>query len=401
MLRIRVYRDGRATDEKVPLDQLGRLAKDPDATVWIDLDSPDPETIEALRDQLGFHKLAVEDVLGTRQRPKLETYGDHFFLTAYVTAVGEAPNARAGGRTGGGAGRADGGGIGGADGASRGGGSGGLAGEEVGGVDQEQNPVRNGDVGPAESAVDGGPEESGALLDPRLRSTEVSAFITDSVVVVVPGGSGFDADEVLRRAEENADICHRGSGFLVYSLLDYLVDRQLEAAEALDACADDLGSLLFAHRPQDVQLRSFRLHKELTSLRRVLIPMREVLSAVLRHQSAPQPGLAPPNAELLPYFQDVYDHVLRAVDWTESARDMVNNVLQTFLTIQGNNMNVIMKKVTSWAAIIAVPTAITGFYGMNVPYPGVGTQWGAVLAAVLMALLSVGLYAIFKRKNWL
>ena len=76
--------------------------------------------------------------------------------------------------------------------------------------------------------------------------------------------------------------------------------------------------------------------------------------------------------ELTPYYQDVYDHVLRATEWTESLRDLVTTILETNLTIQGNRLNVITKKVTSWAAIIAVPTAITGYYGQNVPYPGFG-----------------------------
>ena len=73
---------------------------------------------------------------------------------------------------------------------------------------------------------------------------------------------------------------------------------------------------------------------------------------------------------MTPYFQDVYDHVLRATEWTESLRDLVTTIVETNLTLQGNRLNVITKKVTSWAAIIAVPTAITGFYGQNVPYPG-------------------------------
>ncbi|MCZ2402434.1 magnesium transporter CorA family protein [Paenarthrobacter sp. Z7-10] len=332
MLRIRVYRGGRRTGEEATVNQLGQLAKDPEATVWIDVSAPDEAVIGRLREQLGFHRLAVEDVLGERQRPKLEAYRDHFFLNAYVTSVDE---------------------------------------------------------------------ESADPAGIRLHTTEVSAFITANVVVVVPDGPGFDAEEVLRRAEEAEEPAQCGSGFLVYALLDSLVDGQLAASEALDSRADDLGSLLFAHRPKDVQLESFRLHKELTTLRRVLVPMREVLSAVLRHETARQDGSEPLKSELVPYFQDVYDHVLRAVDWTESARDMVNNVLQTYLTIQGNNMNVIMKKVTSWAAIIAVPTAITGFYGMNVPYPGVGTQAGVGLAAILIVLVSVALYVIFKKRNWL
>ena len=80
--------------------------------------------------------------------------------------------------------------------------------------------------------------------------------------------------------------------------------------------------------------------------------------------------------ELTPYYQDVYDHVLRATEWTESLRDLVGTIVETNLTIQGNRLNIITKKVTSWAAIIAVPTAITGFYGQNVPYPGLRPRLG-------------------------
>jgi magnesium transporter len=104
---------------------------------------------------------------------------------------------------------------------------------------------------------------------------------------------------------------------------------------------------------------------------------------------------------LLPYVQDVYDHVLRATEWTESLRDLVTTILETNLTIQGNRMNVITKKVTSWAAIIAVPTFITGFYGMNVPYPGFARHWGVSVSVGIMFVSAAALYVLFRRRDWL
>ena len=101
------------------------------------------------------------------------------------------------------------------------------------------------------------------------------------------------------------------------------------------------------------------------------------------------------------YYQDVYDHVLRATEWTESLRDLVATIVETNLTIQGNRLNILTKKVTSWAAIIAVPTAITGFYGQNVPYPGFSDGSGFIASSVLILMLSGGLYFTFKRKDWL
>jgi magnesium transporter len=75
------------------------------------------------------------------------------------------------------------------------------------------------------------------------------------------------------------------------------------------------------------------------------------------------------SEELTPYFEDLYDHVLRAAEWTESLRDMITSIFETNMALADNRMNVVMKKLTSWAAIIAVPTAITGWFGQNVPYP--------------------------------
>ena len=104
---------------------------------------------------------------------------------------------------------------------------------------------------------------------------------------------------------------------------------------------------------------------------------------------------------IAPYFQDVYDHVLRVGEWTDSLRDLLANIFETRLTVRGNRHNVIMKKVTSWAAIIAVPTAVTGFYGQNLPYPGFAQHWGFWVSTVVILLASGGLYVTFKVKEWL
>jgi len=137
-----------------------------------------------------------------------------------------------------------------------------------------------------------------------------------------------------------------------------------------------------------------RLYRHGT-LARVVLPMREVLNSVLRRD------LHVVDEQILPYFHDVYDHVLRATEWTESLRDLVTTILETHLTVRGNRLNVIMKQVTSWAAIIAVPTAVTGFYGQNVPYPGFGHTAGFWVSTAILVVLSVGLYVMFRRKDWL
>jgi magnesium transporter len=123
--------------------------------------------------------------------------------------------------------------------------------------------------------------------------------------------------------------------------------------------------------------------------------MREVVNALLRRD------LGVVDDAMAPSYQDVYDHVLRATEWTESLRDFVTTILETHLTIQGNRLNETMKKLTGWAAIIAVPTAVTGFFGQNVPYPGFAHKSGLYESVVIMVVIAVALYVTFKRRNWL
>jgi magnesium transporter len=123
--------------------------------------------------------------------------------------------------------------------------------------------------------------------------------------------------------------------------------------------------------------------------------MREVVNTVIRRD------LHIAGEDLMPYYQDIYDHVLRAAEWTDSLRDLVTSILETNVTIQGNRLNVITKKVTGWAAIIAVPTLITGYFGMNVPYPGFAQTGGFAASVAAMILAGLVLYLIFKRKDWL
>jgi magnesium transporter len=230
----------------------------------------------------------------------------------------------------------------------------------------------------------------------ELETDEVDAFVTDRALVTVRS-KGFDIDAVVRRWDDSPDLATCGVGFLLYGLLDYVVDTHFEAVQSLDTEIESLEGQLFSDNPKDkdMQRRTFELRKSLVLLRRVVLPMREVLNSLLRRD------LHVVDGEILPYFHDIYDHVLRATEWTESLRDLVTTILETHLTLRGNRLNVIMKQVTSWAAIIAVPTAVTGFYGQNVPYPGFGKVEGFWTSTVVMVGISLSLYVIFRRKEWL
>jgi magnesium transporter len=323
MARTRVYRNGVLEAEDFPVEEVSDYLADPTATVWLDMCFPTEEDLATISDELSLHKLAVEDAVHEHQRPKLDRYDTHSFLTAYAVRL-------------------------------------------------------DGELG-------------------TLASSELAAFITDHALVTVRKDEHFDIDAVVARWDSAAELAKGGVGFLLHGLLDYIVDGHFEAVQALDDQIEGLEDLVFADRVdhQDMQRRSLRLRKSLVKLRRVVLPMREVVNSLMRRDHHVV------DDELMPYFQDVYDHVLRASEWTESLRDLVTTIRETQLNLQGNRLNTIMKKVTSWAAIIAVPTAVTGFYGQNVPYPGFQQGSGFWVSTVMIVILSGGLYALFRRRDWL
>jgi magnesium transporter len=231
----------------------------------------------------------------------------------------------------------------------------------------------------------------------KLTTRQVSAFVLKNAFVTVRQAFDFPIDEVVAEWEENADLIKFGPKTLAYGLLDVLVDRQFAAVEALDEEIEKIEDILFEESRasvRQVQVRSFALRKALVEARRVILPMRDVVNTIMRRADDVHP-------ELEPYYDDLYDHVLRATEWTESLRDLITSIFETNLSLADSRLNSVMKKLTAWAAIIAVPTAITGFYGQNIPYPGFGQHWGFVTSLTLILVIAGGLYTIFRLKDWI
>lgn len=225
----------------------------------------------------------------------------------------------------------------------------------------------------------------------------ISGFVLPRGLITVRLPPTFDMDDVSERFDELGGQEH-GVGALVHGLLDVVVDGHFEAVQALDDGIESLEDELFAEGgpKRGLQRRTFRLRKDLVDLRRVVLPMREVVSAIQHRRMD-----ARNSPDLDPLYADLYDHVLRASEWTESLRDMVTTVFETNLSLQDARLNTVMKKLTGWAAIIAVPTAVTGFYGQNVEYPGINTAAGFVVSSVVIVLIVATLYVMFRRRDWL
>jgi magnesium transporter len=337
VVRSRLWSKGQLEATDFPFERISEYLSQDGNLVWVDICDPDSEHLAALADELALDPLAVEDAVAHAERAKATRYADHTFLTAYaVTTNG----------------------------------------------DEEPQPT-------------GRPRDVGQS---RLSMTRVSAFVLHRGMVTVRRGDDFDIDEVVQRWDDNADLLKYGPGALMHGLLDVIVDGHFNAVQMLDDEIEALEDQLFDDRvaTKQLQRRTYRVRKDLVQLRRVVLPMREVISAVLRHRK----DLDAP-AELNSWYDDLYDHVLRAAEWTESLRDMIATVFETNLSLQDGRLNMVMKKLTAWAAIIAVPTAITGYFGQNVPYPGFGQTWGWLLSTAAIVTIALALYTMFKHRDWL
>jgi magnesium transporter len=241
------------------------------------------------------------------------------------------------------------------------------------------------------------PLEAADATGSSLSTHRISGFVLPQGLITVRLPPYFDVDDVSRRFDELGGQ-EFGVGALVHGLLDVVVDGHFTAVQCLDDAVESIEDELFADSGPTGSLprRTFLLRKDLVDLRRVVLPMREVVNAIQHRRmdakTAPQ---------LDPLYADLYDHVLRASEWTESLRDMVTTVFETNLSLQDARLNTVMKKLTGWAAIIAVPTAVTGFYGQNVEYPGFQTVSAFIVSTAVIVLLVAVLYIGFKRRDWL
>ena len=226
----------------------------------------------------------------------------------------------------------------------------------------------------------------------------LSIIVLPRAVVTVRLGANFPVDTVEETFGADDQLVRLGSKALLHTLLDTVVDGYYDVITRIDNKIDDLESTLFGqhHAGPAIARQAFTLHKAISRMRRVTLPMREVVTTMLR-RSGDEDG----HHELLPYYEDLYDHTMRIAEWSESLRDTIESIQDTNLALGDAALNQIMKKLTSWAAIIAVPTAITGWYGQNVPYPGFSQQWGFWVSTGVILGLAVLLYVVFKRKNWL
>lgn len=234
-------------------------------------------------------------------------------------------------------------------------------------------------------------------IDGQLEASQIACFVGDRYLLTLHDGAGRLLERARTRWEREKDALPGGITYLLYTLLDTVVDDYQAIADRLEEEIEELEEIILAAPTAPVQRQVYELKQQVLRLRRYALPLRRVLDWMVEGQG--RESFGGDTGELL---RDVHDHILRIADQVASVDDLSGAVLDLSRSAQADALNEINKKLSAWAAIFAVSAIITGAYGMNYRlFPDLDGQIGFGFAIGLMAISAGSLYTYFRRKGWL
>lgn len=230
----------------------------------------------------------------------------------------------------------------------------------------------------------------------EIEPSEVDLLLGHNWLVMVHYGSIPGLVENSYLNERLALALPRGADFLLYTIVDLIVDSYFPLLDQIDDEIEALEDRLLGQTELEDMNRLLTLKRALVHIRRTVGPQREVFNQLTRRDF---PFVRPDHAV---YFRDVYDHLIRITEELDSLRDLLSGALEIHLSSISNQLNVTIKRLSAWGTIFVVITAIAGIYGMNFEYmPELKWRHGYLAVMTLMAAISVGLYLYFKRRDFL
>jgi magnesium transporter len=230
----------------------------------------------------------------------------------------------------------------------------------------------------------------------RLELRELNIFLGKNYLVTVHSRPIRAIEAARRLWGEWTDRSEQGSGLLAYLLIDAIVDDYLPLLDVISERMDDLEDSIFGEFRSEAIEELFSVKKKLLYLRRAITPLRDVFNTLLRREQPIFPR------ETHVYFQDVFDHLIRVADTIDTLRDMLSSTMDAYLSVSGNRMNGVMKRLTSISTILMSVTLIAGIYGMNfVLMPELRWRYGYVFALLSMVGVGLALYAYLKKVKWI
>ena len=231
----------------------------------------------------------------------------------------------------------------------------------------------------------------------ELTQGEVAVFVGPGYIVSVRRNAELGFADVRRRCELEPELLRHGPAYVLYALMDTVVDRYFPVLEALALEAENIEERIFRGVNTRTQIEA------LYGLRRKLMLLDHATGPLLEVTGKLHGGRVPPICSgLHDYFRDVYDHLIRLKQSIENLREMATTVMSVNLSLITINENEVTKRLAAYAALVAVPTMIAGVYGMNFEYmPELRWRWAYPLVMGGMLAICAFLYARFKRSGWL
>lgn len=225
---------------------------------------------------------------------------------------------------------------------------------------------------------------------------ELNCFLGDGFVVTVHSQPFTVIANIFALCQKNGIAIGRGADYVFYAIMDDIVDSYFHILNEFDDDIDDLEDEILTHPTPATLNKVFLIKRQLIHLRRVIGPQREIFG-MLNNREFPYI-----QRQTIVYFRDVYEHLIRVYELIDSLRDLLSGALETYVSIQSNRLNEIMKLLTVFSSILLPMNLIAGIYGMNFDRMP-ETKWynGYYLALCLMACVGLGCLYMFRRKKWL
>lgn len=231
----------------------------------------------------------------------------------------------------------------------------------------------------------------------RIDFGETHFFVGSRFLITVRHGSSISYSDVRNRCESTPHLLRIGEGFALYAVMDSIVDQYFPVVEALEEGLLSIEDKVFKDKPsrqttEDIYL----LKRQLLEVKRAVSPLIDICNRLMRFD------FKVISEDTQPYFRDIYDHVVRINEMVDHARELLNTALEANFSLLSIAQNEVSKKFAGWAAIIAVPTMVAGFYGMNFKFmPELSWHYGypaVVIGTISMCLL---IFFLFRRSGWL
>ncbi|HUR11365.1 MAG TPA: magnesium/cobalt transporter CorA [Flavitalea sp.] len=226
---------------------------------------------------------------------------------------------------------------------------------------------------------------------------ETHFFVGPNFIVTVRHGSGVSYTEVRSRCESTPHLLSKGQGFALYSVMDFIVDQYYPVVHEMEIELQSIEDKIFKEKPsRETTEQIYQLKRELLEVKRAVSPLVDVCNRLMRFD------IKCISEETRPYFRDVYDHVVRINEMVENTRELLNTAMEANFSLISISQNDVSKKFAAWAAIIAVPTMVAGFYGMNFKFMP-ESEWAYGFYAVIFFTIAICilLYFLLRRSGWL